>query len=120
MKKNIILLLFTSISFGQAEDKLPNIILMIGDGMGLSHITAGMYANNNKTILEEFEYIGLSKTHSLNYLITDSAASGTAMASGVKTLNRVVGIDKNNKKTKSILEICKEKIIMLALLFHLK
>ena len=109
MKKNIILLLFTSISFGQAEDKLPNIILMIGDGMGLSHITAGMYANNNKTILEEFEYIGLSKTHSLNYLITDSAASGTAMASGVKTLNRVVGIDKNNKKTKSILEICKEK-----------
>ena len=109
MKKNIILLLFTSISFGQAEDKLPNIILMIGDGMGLSHITAGMYANNNKTILEEFEYIGLSKTHSLNYLITDSAASGTAMASGVKTLNRVVGIDENNKKTKSILEICKEK-----------
>ena len=109
MKKNIILLLFTSISFGQSEDKLPNIILMIGDGMGLSNITAGMYANNNKTILEEFEYIGLSKTHSLNYLITDSAASGTAMASGVKTLNRVVGIDENNKKTKSILEICKEK-----------
>ena len=108
MKKNIILLFFTSISFGQAGDKLPNIILMIGDGMGLSHITAGMYNNNNSTILEQFEYIGLSKTHSLNYLVTDSSASATAIATGVKTLNRTVGIDENNKNLKSILEICKE------------
>ena len=82
---------------------------MIGDGMGLSQISTGMYANGNKTILEEFEYVGLSKTHSLDYIITDSAASGTAMASGVKTLNKVVGIDGDNKKPKSILEICKEK-----------
>ena len=107
--KNIFFFLFTSITFCQTEDKLPNIILMIGDGMGLSHISAGMYANNNSTILEEFEYVGLSKTHSLNYLVTDSAASGTAMASGFKTFNRVVGIDENNMKPKSILEICKEK-----------
>ena len=87
--KNIFFFLFTSITFCQTEDKLPNIILMIGDGMGLSHISAGMYANNNSTILEEFEYVGLSKTHSLNYLVTDSAASGTAMASGFKTFSFV-------------------------------
>ena len=82
---------------------------MIGDGMGLSQISAGMYANNNTTILEEFDYIGLSKTHSLNYLITDSAASGTAMSSGVKTINRAIGIDGKNQMPKSILDICKEK-----------
>ena len=92
-----------------SQQNPPNIILMIGDGMGLSQISTGMYANGNKTILEEFEYVGLSKTHSLDYLVTDSAASGTAMASGVKTLNRTVGIDENNNKQKSILEICKEK-----------
>ena len=64
MKKIIILLLFTIICFGQAKDKLPNIILMIGDGMGLSYITAEMYTNNNATIPEGFEYLGsVSYTH---------------------------------------------------------
>ena len=92
-----------------SQENPPNIILMIGDGMGLSQITTGMYANGNKTSLEEFDYIGLSKTHSLDYLVTDSAASATAMASGIKTLNRTVGIDENNNTQKSILEICKEK-----------
>ena len=41
MKKIIILLLFTSICFGQAKNKLPNIILMIGEGMGLFQIDEG-------------------------------------------------------------------------------
>tara|TARA_B100000989_G_scaffold79377_1_gene56571 strand:- start:334 stop:486 length:153 start_codon:yes stop_codon:yes gene_type:complete len=45
-------------------------------------------------------------------LITDSAASGTPMASRLKTLNRAVGIDENNKKTKRILEICKKKYLV--------
>ena len=57
----LIFLLFVHTLIGQ--EKSPNIILMIGDGMGLSHISAGMYANNNSTILEKFEYVGLSKTH---------------------------------------------------------
>tara|TARA_B100000768_G_scaffold168001_1_gene172522 strand:+ start:1002 stop:1955 length:954 start_codon:yes stop_codon:yes gene_type:complete len=82
---------------------------MIGDGMGLSQISAGMYSNDNSTALEDFEYIGLSKTSSSNSLVTDSAASGTAMASGVKTLNKVLGIDPENIFQKSILEICQEK-----------
>ena len=103
----ILFLLVIQVLFSQENP--PNIILMIGDGMGLSQITTGMYANGNKTSLEEFDFIGLSKTHSLDYLVTDSAASGTAMASGIKTLNRTVGIDENNNKQKSILEICKEK-----------
>ena len=98
-----------SIQFLASQQNPPNIILMIGDGMGLSQISTGMYANGNKTVLEEFEYVGLSKTHSLDYLVTDSAASATAMASGVKTFNKAVGVDKDYKKTKSILEICKEK-----------
>jgi alkaline phosphatase len=91
------------------QDKTPNIILMIGDGMGLSQISAGMYTSDNSTALEGFEYVGLSKTHALNQLITDSAASGTAMACGVKTLNGVIGIDGRNNKHSSILELYKEK-----------
>ena len=82
---------------------------MIGDGMGLSQISSGMYANDNSTALEQFDYIGLSKTASFDKLITDSAASGTAMATGIKTNNKVLGISPDNINQKSILEICKEK-----------
>jgi alkaline phosphatase len=51
----------------------------------------------------------LSKTASFDKLITDSAASGTAMATGIKTNNKVLGISPDNIHQKSILEICKEK-----------
>ena len=82
---------------------------MIGDGTGLSQITAGMYANDNKTNLESFEVIGLAKTHSLNALVTDSAASGTAMACGIKTMNGVIGIGVDNVNKESILKLSKKK-----------
>ena len=99
--------LFLNFTFGQ--DQSPNIILLIGDGMGLTQISTGMYANNNSTVLESFENIGLSKTNAYGQLVTDSAASGTAMATGVKTYNGVLGIDSKNTQVKSILEICEEK-----------
>ncbi len=95
--------------FGSAQEKSPNIILMIGDGTGLAQITAGMYANGNKTHLESFQVIGLQKTHSANALVTDSAASGTAMACGVKTINGVVGIGMDNAHKESILAWSKKK-----------
>jgi len=88
------------------ENKLPNIIFMIGDGMGLSQVTAGTYSNGNTSSLEEMEFVGLQKTHAHNRLVTDSAASGTAMACGEKTFNGVIGINSKNKKLESILEYC--------------
>ena len=100
-------LLFSLQGMGQTTP--TNIILMIGDGTGLAQITAGMYANNNQTNLEEFLNIGLQKTHSTNSLVTDSAASGTAMACGIKTLNGVIGITAKNIKKPSILELCEER-----------
>jgi len=111
IKNALLLTLFTVFNVtGQKTPETPvNIILMIGDGMGLSQITAGMYSNGNKTALEEFEYIGLSKTHSSENLVTDSAASGTAFACGKKTMNGVLGMDINKNKLSSILEICKSR-----------
>jgi alkaline phosphatase len=109
MKKILISLLFP-LAMGQAQqtDSPLNVILMIGDGMGLSQISAGMYANNNQTVLEDFPVIGLSKTHSKNNLVTDSAAGGTAMACGEKTHNYVLGINSKNEKLESVLEICED------------
>ena len=108
MKKTLVFALSLIALLTYAQEKSPNIILLIGDGMGLTQISSGMYANNNQTVLEEFPYIGLSKTYAADQLVTDSAASGTAMAAGVKTFNGVLGIDEKNVAKKSILEYCSE------------
>ena len=65
--------------------KPKNIIFMIGDGMGLTQITAGMYINGNKIELEKFPIVGLHKSYSSDNLVTDSASGATAFACGVKT-----------------------------------
>jgi alkaline phosphatase len=107
VQNNLFLILLIKSFLLNSQDQIPpNIIFLIGDGMGLSQITAGLYSNNNKTALEEFEYIGLSKTHAIDNLLTDSAAAGTAMACGVKTYNGVIGLDYNKTSHPSILEIC--------------
>ena len=52
------------------KSKPKNIILMIGDGMGLSQISAAMYKNGGQLYLEEAQYIGLIKTNSSSSIIT--------------------------------------------------
>jgi len=92
-----------------SEERPKNIILMIGDGMGLSQISAGMYANGNELELEKFPIIGLQKTYASDNLVTDSAASATAFACGVKTYNGAIGVDPNKKPIPTILEEAEKK-----------
>jgi alkaline phosphatase len=100
----------TSISYDLDEkgkdfqDYPTNIILLIGDGMGLTQISAAMYSNNNRLALAKFPVIGFHKSHAANELITDSAAGGTAIACGIKTNNGNIGTDENGLPTLSILE----------------
>ncbi len=89
--------------------RAKNIILLIGDGMGVSQITAGLYANGNHLEIERFKHMGLVKCHSSNNLITDSAASGTAFATGIKTFNGAVGVNPNREPVKNIVEYAEEK-----------
>lgn len=86
------------------QDYPTNIILLIGDGMGLTQISAAMYSNNNRLALAKFPVIGFHKSHAANELITDSAAGGTAIACGIKTNNGNIGTDENGLPTISILE----------------
>ena len=88
--------------------KPKNIILLIGDGMGLAQITAGMYSNDNKTALENFKHIGLQKTYSDDDVVTDSAASATAFGCGVKTYNNAIGVDRDTMPVKSILKYAQD------------
>ncbi|WP_232830196.1 alkaline phosphatase [Lewinella sp. IMCC34191] len=82
-----------------------NIVLMIGDGMGVTQISAGLYSNNNRLNLERFGVVGLHKSYSGDNLITDSAAGATAFASGVKTYNGAIGVDIDTLPVPTILEM---------------
>ena len=91
-----------------SEQPISNIILMIGDGNGLAHITAGMNAHGNELNLAQLKHIGLVKTQSADDFTTDSAAGATAFATGHKTNNRAVSVDLDDKPLRSLPEILKE------------
>jgi len=81
-----------------------NIILMVGDGMGLAQISAAMQVDGRTLNLERAPIIGLIKTSSSDEQITDSAASATAFATGKKTQNESVGVDAKGRVQLTILE----------------
>ena len=88
------------------EQKAPlNIILMIGDGTGLAQIASGYYANGGTLTVMNLRTMGLVTTCSASHFTTDSAASGTAYATGHKTHNHAVGVDVNDKTLPNIPEI---------------
>jgi len=90
-------------------EKPKNIILLIGDGMGVSQVFAGLTANKGHLFLDNFKYIGFSKTQSADNYITDSAAGGTALSSGVKTYNGAIGVDANGQTVPNIRELAELK-----------
>lgn len=81
-----------------------NIILMIGDGMGLAQLSAAIYDSKNKHPLEEFPVIGLHKSFATSDLITDSGAGATAFACGIKTYRNAIGMDQDTLPCRSIIE----------------
>ena len=92
------------------DKNAKNIILMIGDGMGTGQIYAGLIANmGHLNMMEEFPITGFSKTYSADELITDSAAGGTAIATGEKTNNGMIGVTPDNVPIQSILEIAEKR-----------
>ncbi|MBP7821500.1 MAG: alkaline phosphatase [Saprospiraceae bacterium] len=93
----------------QTVPKKPkNVILLIGDGMGMSAISAGIYRSNYKLNFERFPFIGIHKSYSGDNLITDSAAGATAFACGKKTYNSAIGVDLDTMPCKTILEYAED------------
>ena len=84
-----------------------NVILVIGDGMGLSHISAHLYQSGS-TVLENIRHVGFVETYSANNNVTDSSAGATAMASGYKCPNNLVGVTKDSMPVKTIIHYAQE------------
>ncbi len=90
-----------------------NVIFIIGDGMGPNDITLaeenvdGVY--DFGLALNQIKNHGLATTHSANAEVTDSAASGTALSTGVKTNNDYIGKDPDGNDLKTMAELAREE-----------
>ena len=85
------------------EPKVKNVIYLIGDGMGFGAVTSLLLSEDEVTGFEQAPVIGLSETCSANNYVTDSAAGGTALATGTRTNNGFVGADPEGNQLTSVL-----------------
>jgi len=89
------------------NEKVKNVILLIGDGMGLAAAAAWMIDQDYQpTCFDRAQYVGISKTYSLNNRVTDSAASGTTMGTGFKTNNSMLGMLPDGTTPENLTEFC--------------
>ena len=96
-------------------EKANNFILLIGDGMGINHTKSFEYIDTQVEYSDGEDvfygyylpYSGYSRTQSLSG-VTDSAAGGTALSCGYKTINTYIGRDKDQKDIKSLTELAHE------------
>ncbi len=101
---------FTSLPELKIPDEIPsNIIFIIADGTGIGQISLSYYANSNFS-LHRFDHIGLVTTHPEDgdKKVTDSASSGTALATGQKTYNGAIAVNANEKPIKTVVEWAEE------------
>ena len=91
-----------------SSPKAKNLILFVGDGMGISTITAGrIYAGQKRGVdgesyrlaMETLPYMALSKTYSHDFQISDSAATATAMVTGMKTRSGVLSVNQDTARS---------------------
>lgn len=100
----LLLLLALPTAQAQNQSNTKNVILMIGDGMGLTQMSSIYFREIPRVHFEEMSHIGLIKTWSSNAKITDSASSATAYAAGIKTYNGAIGVDADTVNVASIVE----------------
>jgi alkaline phosphatase len=105
-----VLLLTPALSRGQVSNpahtkqNARNVILFVGEGMGLSQISAAIYSNHNHLELERFPVTGLQKAYTLDNLSSDPVASATTLASGHKTNVGRVWAPQGKKQARTLIQ----------------
>ena len=85
---------------GQGRRRARNVIFFIGDGMGVSTVSAARVFSvgvDGQLVLDRFPYIALSRTYSADSITPDSAPTMTAMMTGVNTNQSVIGLDEKTE-----------------------
>ncbi|HEX9250620.1 MAG TPA: alkaline phosphatase, partial [Ignavibacteriaceae bacterium] len=102
--RSVVILFFVAFNFISAQNAKPkNIIILIGDGMGINYVGASLLQDPNSPF-KEFKSIGLSITCSADKLITDSAAGATAIATGYLTNNKYISVDTSGAPLRTLFE----------------
>ncbi|WP_371925834.1 alkaline phosphatase [Halobacillus sp. A5] len=117
IKKSAALLVSTTILFSGAglgghqpvyadetssDKKVKNVIYMIPDGYSAGYATNYRWFKGEDSVFDPY-LKGMMKTYSEDTEVTDSAAAGTAMATGHKTNNGMIGVTPDGEKVDSIL-----------------
>ncbi|CAI9404632.1 alkaline phosphatase [Nocardioides sp. T2.26MG-1] len=106
------------------KNDIKNVIYLLGDGMGRTHVTAAReryYGADGELVMESLPAVGQVSTYAVqpgsgqpgaadfapNY-VTDSASAATAWSSGVKTYNAALGVDAKGKVVPTIMEYAKK------------
>ena len=92
------------------EQKAKYVFYFIGDGMGFNHVSLAEYwlgytqgvFDSRPLSFSQFPVLGWAVTHSESNLITDSAAAGTALSTGTKTKNGMLGTAPDSSALESI------------------
>jgi len=94
-----------------APGKKPrNIIVLIGDGMGMGQMEVARlfeHGKEGRLFMQGLPHVALSQTYSADNTVTDSAAAGTAIAAGSKTNNTMIGITPDGTDLSTILDASK-------------
>lgn len=120
---SILLAVGAFFGFGETSDpdkevrEIKNVIYLIGDGMGFNHLEKTKKERKVVLTLDSFEFQGSARTRSLSSEVTDSAAAGTALSTGQRTGNGMIGVyydDANVTKSypKNITELCRDSGMM--------
>lgn len=89
--------------------RIKNVIVMIGDGMGLEQVSVGWVLNGGHLNMDNCRVTGFSRTYTVDSLITDSCAGGSALATGVKTRYGYMGCDPEGRPVASLLHDAQRK-----------
>ncbi len=89
--------------------RVKNVILLIGDGMGIAQVSGAMTISGYNLNMTTTKHIGFANTQSYDNYVTDSAASGTAISSGKKTRNGMLGMGPDSTDVELITELLREK-----------
>ena len=101
---------YETVTVGPVKSKkVKNVILLIGDGMGLEQISVGWVLNGGRLNMDNFRVTGGSRTYAADKLITDSSAGGTAIAVGEKTRCGYIGVDEDGNPVESLLHYAQQK-----------
>lgn len=102
---------YATVSVKQPRSRrVKNIILMIGDGMGLEQVSAAWVCNGGHlNMVDNCLYTGIQRTYAANKLVTDSGAAGSALATGKKTEYNHLSTQHDGTPNQSLLEYAQTK-----------